>query len=133
MNTWNGEGLPPVGAEVETRIDYDKAPPYVLSNLADLGIDIRKKVPQFQKGIVAYCSKKYLVIFSPYECLVPMCCVEIRPILSAKQIAAKKREDAMKRMQQDLLANGFALGMDEIVAKFYDAGYRKFEIVEEDV
>lgn len=96
--TWNGKGLPPVGAEIETRIDFDKAPPYVLANLAELGVDIRKHVPKFQRGIVAYCSKKYLVIFSPDECLVPMSCVELRQFVSAEQIAEEAREKAIDRL-----------------------------------
>ena len=126
---WDGKGSPPVGAEIEIRINYDKAPPYVLSNLAELGIDIRKKVPKFERAIVAYCSEKYLVTLNSdrYESLSPMTCVEIRPFVHPQRIAAEVRKKSIAEMVRTGNCH------PSQASKLYDAGYRKFEIVGDDV
>lgn len=119
---WNGEGLPPVGAEVEIRINLDKAPPYVLTNMVELGVNVRKRVPQFERVTVAYCSKKYLVTLDShlYESLAPMNCVEIRPYVSAEQMAEIDRDKAIDKLVS--LVPGLHRDSAKII---YDAGLLK--------
>lgn len=96
---WSGpeDGLPPVGIEIEIKIDFKKAPPYAIITLTELGVDVQNHTPRFQKVKVLYASSKYLVAEScGAECLTPMSCVEIRAIKTPEQLAASVRETAIR-------------------------------------
>lgn len=113
---WTGEGLPPVGTVCEWRDD-------------DSGV--------WQKVEIRYFSEHTALLrfevdegdtegaFSPSDC-------QFRPIRTPEQIASEERHAAIKAMAEIAYdATGFATNLTEMGA-LYDAGYRKFEIVDKD-
>lgn len=113
---WDGNGLPSVGLEVIT--DHSGR--------------------TFKVKILAYAQKngKTAVMVEEVEsgynegCLFAwmahMC--NFRPVRTPEQIAAEKREKAIEELRAN--APGIAW---KSAAAIYDAGYRKFEIFEENV
>lgn len=128
--TWNGEGLPPVGLECEQRIDFKKAPAYTIINLTELGVDVQKHLPRFQKVKILYASEKYVVSeANGVECMAPSSCVEFRPVRTAEQVAAEQREKAIDAMNAIAVESVRLKGHTgrETCETLYDAGYRKVE------
>lgn len=113
---WNGEGLPPVGLDVEikrgncTWIDGDewqigKTATVMASFLNSR--DIEMASVQFPGG---HC-----------ECILARC---LSPIRTAEQVAAEEREKAIKEMMQHGVDAGDST-IEYSCAALYDAGYRK--------
>lgn len=124
--TWNGEGLPPVGLECEQRIDFKKAPAYTIINLTELGVDVQKHLPRFQKVKILYASEKYVVSeANGVECMAPSSCVEFRPVRTAEQVAAEQRENGVQQMV-DAISWGAHVPETrrKIAYDLYDAGAR---------
>lgn len=120
---WSGpeDGLPPVGLEVEIKIDFKKAPPYAIITLTELGVDVQNHTPRFQKVKVLYASSKYLIAEScGAECLTPMSCVEIRAIRTQEQIAAEKRETAIRELMDIAQVD-----CRVTAARLVDAGFKR--------
>ena len=120
---WSGpqDGLPPVGLEIEARIDFKKAPPYTVIGLTELGVDVQRHVPRFQKVTVLYVSDKYLVSFaSGVECLTPMSCVEIRAIKTKEQAANEQRETAIRELMDIAQVD-----CRVTAARLVDAGFKR--------
>lgn len=120
---WSGpeDGLPPAGLEIEARIDFKKVPPYTVIGLTELGIDVQRHVPRFQKVTVLYVSDKYLVSFaSGVECLTPMSCVEIRAIKTKEQAANEKRETAIREVMDIAKVD-----CRVTAARLVDAGFKR--------
>lgn len=91
---WDGKGLPPVGSEVLTMIDFKKAPPYTIINLTEMGVDVQRAKPRFQKAKVLYASDKYVITMtsSGVECMAPRSCVKFERIQDSEQVAAEAPE-----------------------------------------
>jgi hypothetical protein len=120
---WSGpqDGLPQVGLEIEIKIDFTKAPPYTIITLTELGVDVQKHVPKFQKATVLYASSKYLVTDAcGVECLTPMSCVELRAILSPEQKLQDKRETAIREIMD--IAD---VDCRVTAARLVDAGFKR--------
>jgi hypothetical protein len=56
----------------------------------------------------------------------------LKPICTPEQIAAEKRDKAIAAMEADIAAWGLTSDYNGMCQAMYDAGYRKFEIVEEE-
>lgn len=120
---WSGpeDGLPPVGDEIEIKIDFKKAPPYAIITLTELGVDVQKHTPRFQKAKVLYASSKYLVTEScGVECLTPMSCVEIRAIRTTEQRANDTRETAIREIMDIAQVD-----CRVTAARLVDAGFKR--------
>lgn len=120
---WSGpeDGLPPVGLEVEIKIDFKKAPPYAIITLTELGVDVQNHTPRFQNVKVLYASSKYLVAEScGAECLTPMSCVEIRAIRTPEQLAADTRETAIRELMDIAQVD-----CRVTAARLVDAGFKR--------
>ena len=113
---WNGEGLPPVGLDVEikrgncTWIDGDewqigKTATVMASFLNSR--DIEMASVQFPGG---HC-----------ECILARC---LSPVRTAEQVAAEEREKAIKDMMEVTSDGISCIGQDDALA-LYKAGYRK--------
>lgn len=116
---WSGpeDGLPPVGLEIEARIDFKKAPPYTIINLTELGVDVQRHTPRFQKAKVLYVSNKYLITeASGVECLAPMSCVELR--------AVRVRNDARETAIRELMDIA-QVDCRVTAARLVDAGFKR--------
>lgn len=103
---WNGEGLPPVGTVCEWK---------------------EKTGFQWVAATVLFISESSVVLqrSDGFEWQMLTKRTVFRPILTMQQIAAEAREKAIARMVLDLDVP------TAIAARAYDAGYYKFEIVEE--
>lgn len=120
---WSGpeDGLPPVGLEVEIKIDFKRAPPYAIITLTELSVDVQNHTPRFQKVKVLYASSKYLVAEScGAECLTPMSCVEIRAIRTPEQLASDKRETAIRELMDIAQVD-----CRVTAARLVDAGFKR--------
>lgn len=103
---WTGEGLPPVGIEIEA---------FMMRNMHDTYEWRRAKV--VHGGIPG--SEREILVFD-LESTAPAWVDEFRPIRTPEQIAAEAREAAIKEMQAvvgTVNAHPFA--------ELYDAGYRR--------
>lgn len=113
---WNGEGLPPVGLEVEvlwSSVSKSYVTGYILAH--DEGRAVFRFTSGERKG--EYQADK--PHFSS-DYLLP----NFRPIRTAEQIAAEKREGAIRKMEQ---ASGSHVGSAitrVICERLYDAGAR---------
>lgn len=114
--SWNGEGLPPVGLDVEikrgncTWIDGDewqigKTATVMASFLNSR--DVEMASVQFPGG---HC-----------ECILARC---LSPIRTAEQVAAEEREKAIKDMMEVTSDGISCIGQDDALA-LYKAGYSK--------
>lgn len=100
---WDGEGLPPVGVVCEFRVDANEwLECVVIAHHAGMAV------------CWIHCNK----IFSTNGS-------SVRPAPTMEQIAAEAREKAIATMVADLDVP------TSIAARAYDAGYYKFEIVDE--
>lgn len=111
---WTGKGLPPVDLDIEVRFRTDTNPEWDKAKLIYSGS--RFIAIQYHDGEVSEVST------------TSMPC-EFRPIRTPEQIAAEERENELNRMVAtvSMLDKGWAR---KVCAGLYDAGYRKFEIVE---
>lgn len=122
---WNGEGLPPVGTvcEVEVATDtdsMDKRPEgwhrtTILAHYAPYGDEFK----------VAICPVDRKIYQRIAECF--------RPIRTPEQIAKQERSKACDKMYGvilDKVAHDRRNNGSDICEALYDAGYRKFEIVD---
>jgi hypothetical protein len=108
---WTGEGLPPVGVACEIRH----------SGWA---------YGHWQAATIKYISSEYLIVGEgsfKREQHFHMPDIEFRPIRTPEQIAAEERTDNAIAMCQ---ATQGAKDWMEAFRMLHDAGYRKFEIVE---
>lgn len=106
--TWNGEGLPPVG----TVCEHEGSNGWSNSEVCEV-IAHRAFEGHADGELLVVCATKTDVWFSS------ACC--FRPIRTPEQIAAEKRDKAIKEMAEDL---GI---MHTTAAQAYDKGYRKIE------
>lgn len=124
---WDGKGLPPVGAHVLAKIDFKKAPPFTIIALTEMGVDVQRHTPSFQKVEVLYASSKYCVLQTKgCECMAPTACLEFEPFLSPEQIAADKRaakvDDLVKRFA---FPEGYPTPWKALFEQMYDCGVFK--------
>lgn len=114
---WTGEGLPPVGVRIEAKHKNAQA------DWARPGF--------YETEVVAI--GKQLVIFeadgSGHEKVGRLADYIFRPIRTPEQIAAEKRSRAIDEMCKECGYDGGGASF-YTCAGLYDAGYRKFEIVE---
>lgn len=120
---WDGEGAPQVGQECQIKLG-----PYWT-----------------QVKVLAYFSGQAVVgwICQPEgeSCIDLMDVSELRPILTLQQIAANKRLHEIRnacttinsKIEQYNVSIDCSVAMRATLEAMIDAGYRKFEIVEEDV
>lgn len=107
---WTGEGLPPVGTDCELwYAAQDWGPCHVMAH--DLSGEIPVAVVRHGEHCYAAASSKIL-----------------RPIRTPEQIAEEKRQKAVAEMLADAKCTGNP--WVERFGALYDAGYRKFEIVD---
>ena len=112
---WNGEGLPPVGVEVEYHDNHD----------------------WFKCVVIAYTNGKIVFTRPDYEDLVFVCDdddMPLRPIRTIEQITAEEREKAIKDLYYTINWNDNVTQWEYVsanrkadYAKAIDAGYRKQE------
>lgn len=106
---WTGEGLPPVGTVCE------------MQNAIGIWREV-EIFAHFKGNVFGWDGGELINYFSndPHE---------FRPIRTPEQIAAEERETELNRMVAtvSMLDKGWAR---KVCAGLYDAGYRKFEIVE---
>lgn len=111
---WNGEGLPPVGTVCECHLPGELTNNY------------------------SWVEAKVIWHNGPTECAVVRStsklawCDEFRPIRTPEQIAAEDRQRAIEDLGEWLSTNCSipTPHLWEAAQKIYDAGYRKFEIVD---
>lgn len=106
---WNGEGKPPVGTVCDFQDGLGDWHEVEITAIARNGICF---VEAGKKG----------------ECYVTLT-ANFRPIRTAEQIAAEERATAISEIAK---ASGLRArdGAQEVAERLYEAGYRKFEIVE---
>ena len=124
---WNGEGLPPAGAVCEFQGDCAKCPSDPWHKELHGGV---------RCTVIAHFKSKSLdlVAFtfvkadgnSELEQSLPGA---LRPIRTPEQIAAEDRDKAVDQMQE-VFWRANSGEVREGLAAIYDAGYRKFEIVD---
>lgn len=128
---WNGEGLPPVGAVCEfaggTHCPED---PFDKDLKEGMKVTI---IAHFKCGDFTLAA----FTFDPENPDRGMVQVEqanfgcFRPIRTPEQIAAEEREKAIRQMIDDTnILTGIMRDRRIMAGQLYDAGYRKFEIVE---
>ena len=122
---WNDEGYPLAGTVCDCKIDFKKAPPYVIISLTEMGVDVQNHNPKFSKAKILYCSEKYSSIMSDgVECFVPTNLVTFRAIRTEAQVAACERESYVTGMLGYDALGGSRKGL---AYALYDAGYRKIK------
>ncbi|MFJ2456393.1 hypothetical protein ACIOWK_32615 [Pseudomonas protegens] len=116
--TWTGEGLPPVGAALEAGFACEGFKIWHRGVCVAVGEDPEGRedfcVVQFGKKLAQYSVEGR----------------RMRPIRTPEQIAAEEREKIVKEMQA--VVQSAELGYMKGLYALYDAGYRKFEIVDGD-
>ncbi|WP_157814490.1 hypothetical protein [Pseudomonas aeruginosa] len=112
---WDGQGLPPVGAEVEANFPVT---------------DTTGTHYHWRRVIVAVAG----IPGAERECLVydaentkPAWVDELRPIRTPEQIAAEEREKAINQMISDAGYVDPKIGTFVAMGNLYDAGYRRQE------
>lgn len=111
---WGGEGLPPVGTVCELR--------------ARGGGWGKAEIKYHGRAI---CVWLWLRDDGNIEQVEHALCpdhMEFRPIRTPEQIAAEERKEAISKMLRYAAITGESYR--DVCGKLYDAGYRKFEIVE---
>ncbi|QXZ11698.1 hypothetical protein KVQ82_16530 [Pseudomonas sp. AO-1] len=103
---WNGEGLPPVGAEIEAMMRRNMHDDYAWH---------RAKVVH---GALPHSPGEVLVF--GLETTSPSWVDEFRPIRTPEQIAAEERDTAVQEMRE-IAGSKNAWPFEQL----YDAGYRK--------
>lgn len=106
---WNGEGLPPVGIEIEAML-----PALGSARFWQIAKVVHGPLPE---------SPGEILVFS-LENTKPSWVDQFRPIRTPEQIAAEERESELNRMVAtvSMLDKGWAR---KVCAGLYDAGYRK--------
>lgn len=122
---WNGEGLPPVGVEVEIHNPEN----YGVIAGAEEFIGAKVKV------LSAFTNARGIDIAAVEDCHGACMCFRAdmcRPIRTPEQIGAEVRDKDCEEMLSIIKASpwGMTAGPHEVIALLYDASYRKFEIVE---
>lgn len=102
LPTWNGEGLPPVGAVCELQ---DATEVRILAHTKRAGAPVAVYQCTDSESIEAYTASFF------------------RPIRTPEQIAAEEREKAIEEIAS-LIGRGT---FSQDAAAIYDAGYRKVE------
>ncbi|MGY1448754.1 hypothetical protein ACW582_16355 [Pseudomonas chlororaphis] len=110
IQTWTGEGLPPVGTVCEARI-YDGT-----GNLAWFECRVIHHHPRHEGSAAIAHGNEELLGWSS----------DFRPIRTPEQIAAEEREKAIEEMAAVAHRQGQPfVTKREMAARLYDAGYRK--------
>lgn len=128
MNIWNGKGLPPIGTVCELSesilLASDRASEWFE---AGTHVEIGGHAT-FYGAVGPVCA--VCVVGSNFTGTLSEVC--LRPARTPEQIEAEEREKELNRMVAtvSMLDKGWAR---KVCAGLYDAGYRKFEIVEDDV
>lgn len=106
---WSGEGLPPVGIEIEAML-----PALGSARFWQIAKVVHGPLPE---------SPGEILVFS-LENTKPSWVDQFRPIRTPEQIAAEERESELNRMVAtvSMLDKGWAR---KVCAGLYDAGYRK--------
>lgn len=114
---WNGEGIPPVGLEVEARVA--------------VGYYVGAAKSEWATCQLVCSSRAYVVLrcigsgySEDHEVSHELALVEFRPIRTAEQIAAEERAHQIELMS-DIFRDVGSVGIQSGVAALYDAGYRK--------
>jgi hypothetical protein len=107
---WTGEGLPPTGTVCERNIARQAWCSTEIVAVAREGDAVAFEDASGQKGWSS-CSSSF------------------RPIRTPEQIAAEEREFSIIEIERVAMSGGSAKTMAEAI---HDAGYRKFEITNED-
>lgn len=108
---WNGEGLPPVGAEFEGRFaDYDDG-----------------RSSWAWGRVLAHGQRRiFYVDRTGDEWSHAPADMEFRPIRTPEQIAADEREKAIEEMRRDTTVTGVARAIQyDQAERLYELGYRK--------
>ncbi|HBO3725420.1 TPA: hypothetical protein L4T28_006545, partial [Pseudomonas aeruginosa] len=115
QKAWDGQGLPPVGTEVEANFPVT---------------DTTGTHYHWRRVIVAVAG----IPGAERECLVydaentkPAWVDELRPIRTPEQIAAEEREKAINQMISDAGYVDPKIGTFVAMRNLYDAGYRRRE------
>lgn len=119
--SWNGEGLPPVGLEVEV-CDSDEPHEAYAKHIGE-------KVKIIAHDVLNGDDEGLPVAVYSYDCswgkgYHALVAGKFRPIRTAEQIAAEERVKAIDEMTGSGIAGGLA---PWVCAELYDAGYRKVE------
>lgn len=116
---WNGEGLPPVGCRCELN-RFSDAPE---SQWAPVEILAHYSAPGLTQPVAVF------IPLSPIPHADQATAKCFRPIRTAEQLAAETRKAALNDLVR--LIEGADAADKTIAEVIYDAGYRKFEIVED--
>lgn len=110
---WNGKGLPPVGVFCECR---------VVSGQEWLKCEIvAHKKHDLSVYAIAFVDENTVMLSGG---------IRFRPIRTSEQIAAEERSKAIDKMLADAQRPGNHMMSRFHAEDLYDAGYRKFEIVD---
>lgn len=107
---WTGEGLPPVGTVCECKF-------------------AGQPDSHFTRVTIRYISDKHAVLFGEVETSHNVVACVFRPIRTPEQVAAEEREKYLQEVGK-LFEPREPYDSRTIGERMYDAGYRKFEIVE---
>lgn len=113
--TWNGEGLPPIGTVCEIEMFSDD-----IRTVEVLGYDGGEAWLRYRE---LHRNTNSFILGNPCG---------FRPIKTVEQIAAEEREKGVNEMLA-ALRQPPAISARYVCEELFDLGYRKFEIVEEDV
>lgn len=107
QDTWDGQGLPPVGTACEYR---------------------HMIWPEYRSCEIRYISEESLVAYDDaQEQFYRTCDMLFRPVRTLEQIAAEEREKAINQMISDAGYVDPKIGTFVAMRNLYDAGYRRQE------
>lgn len=108
--TWTGEGLPPVGIEIEAMMRRNMHDGYAWHRAKV----VHGPLPGSEGEVLVFCL----------ETTSPAWVDEFRPVRTPEQIAADDRKAAIDAMYR-VFHDSPGLAAQEGIAALYDAGYRK--------
>lgn len=113
---WSGEGLPPVGIEIEANFPVRDSHAGSVTYKWRRVIVAVAGIPRADKECLCY----------DVETTAPAWVDEFRPLRTPEQIAAEERDSAIKEIG---LVTGLRArdGQIEVATRLYEAGYRKVE------
>lgn len=119
---WNGEGLPPVGAACEFQMALAGWVPATITAVTEKSIVFTRPLFKDRTGLDYENTHEEIL---PHHALK-----RFRPIRTPEQIAAEARQKAINQICIDAGSPEMTPGQLRVASKLYDAGYRKFEIVD---
>lgn len=115
---WNGEGLPPVGADVECTFAVEDHKVWHRGTVVH-----RAFQPEGDEFVVVSTGAISACYRADGTC--------VRPARTPEQIAAEECDKAVKAMLAEFEHTGSLTGHYEVCEALHKAGYRKFEIIDE--